>query len=404
MRDNGTMVTRGLLALSLLLASSAHAEEPACWALNTIDVVTHDPGSWTVTGPTWTLASGLGSLTLGDSRQAATMERGTERQVRVAWSRPPQGWCTGDPVELSATVEGNFGGFVYASDPVDAMALAAPPTPPVPFAGVNALDATVITGGLAKSLSGSISAAPREGCETDWSVTARADLGNGQWIGVRYHYSRRPPGDGSGSTAPTGPPVAAEEVGSGGSDPNLDSHGGEGDDEDEDDEDDEDDEPGGDEPEESEPGYLQDSTNGWFHLGGGFGILPATAYPGGLFVLGVGFYTFGLYVGGGFEATFSEFGIRPHGQGYVGVHLPFPVFHPMFGIRLSGGASLRPDPSGQGVASETLSMTAGGQAGFILRKFGGGPGLRVMVEPVYALDQSSGLGRFEVWVSFAGVI
>ncbi len=404
MSDNHRMLFRAVLAFSLLVAAPALADDAECWTLGTVDITTYDNAQWTVQGSTWTLASGLGSLTLEASQQAATMERGTERNSRVAWSKPPARWCAGDPVGLSATAVGNFGGFLYDTYPVSAIVPAQVPTPPVPLSGVNGIDAMQIRGGESAELFGSILVAPRPGGE-DWQLFARADMGNGQWVAVVDHYSKADPADGTTSTAPTAPPAPD---GDGAADEDEDEDEDAGEEPDEGDEDDEDDEEGDDEDDDTKddkPTYLKDSTRGWFHIGGGFGVLPQSAFPGGLFDVGVGFYTFAFYAGGGLQMAFSDtFGIRPHGQGYVGVHIPFPVFHPMFGAKISGGTSVRPDGVAPGVPSSTLSMTVGGQAGFILRQFGGGPGLQVMVEPVYALDQFTGIGGFEIWVSIAGVI
>ena len=389
------MLTRARLLMTFLMASTAHAGEAECWRLGTVEVATHDNAQWTVRGETYTLASGLGSLTLEAGRQAATLERGTARNARVAWSKPPQTWCAGDAVSLRATAAGNFGGILYDTNPVAAIIPAQPPTPPVPLAGVNGLDAMQIRGGEEAELFGSILVAPRPGT-TSWTRVARADMGNGQWVGVVYHYDPVASPDGLVSTAPTAPPAPRAPHGGGGVEGFVLEEGDErADDRSEDD---------GDGTDDQAPTYLSDTTRGWFHLGGGFGVLPLHTYPGGLFELGVGVYTFAFYAGGGYQMTFTERGVRPHGIGYVGVHIPLPVFHPMFGARVSGGGTIVGDPANPAVPTASPSVTFGGQAGFILRKFGGGPGLRVMVEPVYALDQRVGLGAFEFWVSIAGVI
>jgi len=128
------MTIRVLILMSCLAVSTAHAADRECWALGEIEVTTYDNAAWTVVGSKYTLATGLGSATLGADRQAANLERGTERTTRVAWTKPPARWCSDDPVELAATAVGNFGGFLYDSVPVGSIVPADVPTPPVPLA------------------------------------------------------------------------------------------------------------------------------------------------------------------------------------------------------------------------------------------------------------------------------
>ncbi len=406
-------------------AAVAEAEEAECWALVDIAPTTYGDQYWTVSGDRYELTSGLGAATFEDGWQAARLERGDDQRARVAWNKPPARWCAGDPAGLSATATGNFGGFLYDTYPVAAIVTAQEPSPPVPLAGVLAEDALVIRGGQPTELFGTILVSPRPGGE-QWKLIARADLGNGQWVGIVYTYDKLASGSGAATTAPTAPPAGDGPAVAAGGDgenenenddenenENDDENENENEDENEDEDEDEDEDENEDEDEKDDdddkPSYLRDVNRGWFHIGGGFGFPTPVTLPGGLFELGVGFYTFGFYAGGGFQLTvLPEPVVRPHFIGYVGVHIPTPVFHPMFGFRISGGSSVRDSGiatgTGANLPMNTPSAEFGGQAGFILREFGGGQGFRFMVEPVYALDAVDGLGAFELWFSFAGVL
>jgi hypothetical protein len=125
-----------------------------------------------------------------------------------------------------------------------------------------------------------------------------------------------------------------------------------------------------------------DLTSKWFHIGGGFGgVGPgvvddgAPTYGAGRFVLGSGGYTFLLY--GGTELAITHTQVEPlriEGAGFVGVAVPVPVFHPLIGIRGSIGGHFGTDKS------FLPQVSVGPQAGFILRKFDGKPGLRLMID------------------------
>ena len=149
---------------------------------------------------------------------------------------------------------------------------------------------------------------------------------------------------------------------------------------------------------------------GWFHVGGGFGFalspFAEVLLPGGRFTLGLGAYTFMLYGGGGFDIDFQpNTPFRFLGQAYVGVAIPIPVFHPMFGFKIAGGPSVLLNAE---VALPYPTVSVGGQAGFIVRKFDGGPGFRFMVEPAYVETgyylPGEGEGGFEIWFTFAAVM
>ena len=125
--------------------------------------------------------------------------------------------------------------------------------------------------------------------------------------------------------------------------------------------------------------YVGDVNSRWFHVGGGLGAItpeynPYVA-PVGRFVIGGGGYTFGLYATGGLEITGTEdMPLSMLGVGGIGVHIPIPVVHPMFGIKVGGGFANLP------VGSST-AFTFGGQFGLIVREYDGRVGFRLCLEP-----------------------
>ncbi len=125
--------------------------------------------------------------------------------------------------------------------------------------------------------------------------------------------------------------------------------------------------------------YVGDVNSRWFHVGGGLGAItpeynPYVA-PVGRFVVGGGGYTFGLYATGGLEITgMEDMPLSMVGVGGLGVHIPIPVVHPMFGVKVGGGFASLP-------VGASPAFTIGGQFGLIVREFDGNVGLRVCFEP-----------------------
>ena len=151
--------------------------------------------------------------------------------------------------------------------------------------------------------------------------------------------------------------------------------------------------------------YRGDANSPWFHVGGGFGWVqllgPFDELPAqfaGRFTLGGGGYTYGFYGGGGFEITgHPRAPFSLHGLGMLGVHIPVPVVHPMFGLKIGGGFSLvgtTPVPE----------VTVGGTLGVIIRQFDGILGVRVMVEPAVVVSTVTEAGAAEIFVTFALVL
>jgi len=389
-----------LLTAALLVPATASAQDRYCWTLTSTQTVPYQADAFDVTGSRWALKSETGSITITGA-QTATIERPDDKGSRVAWSTPPSTWCSDGPVDLAATASGNLGGVLYDSYPVANLVRAVEPTPPVPMSGVAQGDALYIPGPDSTDLHGSVRVSPRAPGGQQWTLTARIDMGNGQWVGVVWTYDRMDSADGVASTAPTAPPaVLSMDMEPDGGQPSAGDPPGDGATEQDDDEgtDDDEEKDGG-----KEPSYLSDVNRGWFHIGGGFGFVDQVDLlsMGGRFTAGLGFYTFMFYAGGGFEADFRlEVPAKLHGVGYVGMAIPVPVFHPLLGFKIAGGAALYD----RDLVPVAGSLALGGQAGFILRKFGGGPGFRFMVEPTYAIREDVGFGEFELWFTFAGVI
>ncbi len=147
--------------------------------------------------------------------------------------------------------------------------------------------------------------------------------------------------------------------------------------------------------------YVGDANSRWFHVGGGVGALDTYdgyASPVGRFVLGGGGYTFGFYATGGMELSGNALiPVVAQGVGGIGVHIPIPVVHPMFGIKIGGGFARFPDgPSPAG--------TIGGQFGMIVRDFDGKVGFRLLVEPSVTSFPLQGVTSREVFVTLALVL
>jgi hypothetical protein len=147
-----------------------------------------------------------------------------------------------------------------------------------------------------------------------------------------------------------------------------------------------------------------DLSSKWFHVGGGFGGVghglrggDAPTYGAGRFVLGSGGYTWFLYGGSEFAATHTPIEpIRVEGAGYVGIAIPVPVFHPLIGVRGSVGGHFTGD-------AFLPQLSVGPQAGFILRKFDGKPGLRLMVDAGANIRPIEQEVVPEVFVTLSGV-
>ncbi len=151
--------------------------------------------------------------------------------------------------------------------------------------------------------------------------------------------------------------------------------------------------------------YAGDASSPWFHVGGGFGLVqPMDDFVevgnvfAGRFTLGGGGYTYGFYGGGGLEISghaYAPFSL--HGLGMIGVHIPVPVVHPMFGLKIGGGFTLfglEPSPE----------VTIGGQLGLIIRQFDGIVGFRFMVEPAVVVSAIYDSASAEVFFTFALVL
>ncbi len=148
----------------------------------------------------------------------------------------------------------------------------------------------------------------------------------------------------------------------------------------------------------------RDLTKKWFHIGGGFGgVGPgvteegAAVYGAPRFVLGSGGYTWFLYGGTELAITHTEVEkFRIEGAGMIGVAVPIPVFHPMIGIRGAIGGHT----TGQAFLPQ---ISVGPQTGFILRKFDGRPGLRLMVDGGANIRPVEQEVVPEIFVTLAGV-
>ena len=151
--------------------------------------------------------------------------------------------------------------------------------------------------------------------------------------------------------------------------------------------------------------YRGDANSPWFHVGGGFGLVqPMSDFVevgnvfAGRFVLGGGGYTYGFYGGGGLEISGNAYApFSLHGLGMIGVHIPVPVVHPMFGLKIGVGFSaldLEPAPE----------VTIGGNLGVIIREFDGRLGFRFMVEPAVVVSMIYDYAAAEVFFTFALVL
>ena len=120
-------------------------------------------------------------------------------------------------------------------------------------------------------------------------------------------------------------------------------------------------------------------SQGWFHLGGGFGatvVDPSTRISEmtARGVIGGGHSLPFLYGGGELQLTGRRTEpLKLTGVGFVGLTAPTPVFRPQFGLRAGGGHH---------IAERALlpHVVVGPQVGFTLRGAGRRPGLRVMVD------------------------
>jgi hypothetical protein len=147
--------------------------------------------------------------------------------------------------------------------------------------------------------------------------------------------------------------------------------------------------------------YVGDANSRWFHVGGGVGAINAYdgyTSPVGRFVLGGGGYTFGFYATGGLEVSGTDMiPVVVQGVGGIGVHIPIPVVHPMFGIKVGGGFARFPD-------GPTPAGTIGAQLGMIVRQYDGKVGFRVLIEPSVTNFPFQGVSSREVFVTLALVL
>ena len=144
--------------------------------------------------------------------------------------------------------------------------------------------------------------------------------------------------------------------------------------------------------------YLGDANSLWLHAGGGMGMLGTDGgqvTPAGRFVLGGGAYTFGVYATGGLEIQSSRWvPFSAQGVGGFGVHIPIPVVHPMFGVKVGGGVA----EFGEG---PTAMTTVGGQFGVIVREFDRRAGIRLLVEPSMTRYSGGDVVTHELFVTLA---
>ena len=167
--------------------------------------------------------------------------------------------------------------------------------------------------------------------------------------------------------------------------------------------------------------YVGDANSGWFHVGGGVGALVTEPghfrKPTGRFILGGGGYTFGLYAGGGMELSHTQlvpFELLGHAS--LGVHIPIPVVHPMFGLKAGAGLAVLPrgvEPwfeidtgmDALGIRNKPIpSFMLGCQLGVMIREFDGNVGVRLMVEPAVHYYPQIGARATEVFVTAALVL
>lgn len=118
--------------------------------------------------------------------------------------------------------------------------------------------------------------------------------------------------------------------------------------------------------------WIGDTTSGWVHVGGGGGIADAPVpAPVGRVSLGLGAYTIGVYAAFELDGSFrTDVPAHIAALGMVGIHIPTPVIHPMFGLRAGGGPAF--------VHGSVLgSAVAGGHLGLMIRQFDGQFGFRI---------------------------
>ena len=147
--------------------------------------------------------------------------------------------------------------------------------------------------------------------------------------------------------------------------------------------------------------YVGDANSRWFHVGGGVGAIntyEGYTSPVGRFVIGGGGYTFGFYATGGLEVSGTDMmPVMVQGVGGLGVHIPIPVVHPMFGFKIGGGFARFPGgPSPAG--------TIGAQLGMIVREYDGRVGFRLLVEPSVTAFPLQGVSSREVFVTLSLVL
>jgi len=122
------------LAASLIPASASAAD---CFRQTKVEIGPYSPTVFEPSpdGSVWRIADDRqpGAVIL-HGHQSATIERDAHR-AEVAWSAPPQVWCTDGEVELRATFSGDHGGMVYDSNPVSSIVATVEPTPPIPLTG-----------------------------------------------------------------------------------------------------------------------------------------------------------------------------------------------------------------------------------------------------------------------------
>lgn len=143
--------------------------------------------------------------------------------------------------------------------------------------------------------------------------------------------------------------------------------------------------------------YVGDTTSAWAHVGGGLGVMDmalittggveAGYVPQARICLGGGGYTIGLFGGGGLDLTLTEaLPFRIDAYGVIGVHIPIPVVHPLIGLKAGIGIGAVPG------LPPMPSITLGGHAGVIIRKFDKKMGIRLNLEPaaVIVVDPDAG--------------
>jgi hypothetical protein len=403
------------LAPALLLATTANAEERACYQLARADTPEeHDPSerlSWPE-GATWEVVL-LASLsvrhtatsaprlevTLDSDLQGATVERASEDGTpgpvgHYAWSRPPDVWCSDVPASLEMGIQGQGESLRFSTFPAASVVMDG-----VTRVDDEILSVQMVAPGLRQTR---IPVAPRVDGPPEFTllVTVAPDLQRPDLVlPIHHHYVRMPTADGAQAGGPTPPPILASseppdaELGEGDPPPVGEDEG------------EEQAETEGEAPaeEEHKKSYLGDVSSGWFHLGGGGALIrPGTdAFTGGgRFALGFGGYTFFFYGGAGFEMDFSPVvPLKTHGVAYLGVHIPIPVVHPLIGVKVAGGMAADPLTGRVGP-----SLGIGGQAGLIIRAFDGRGGFRFMVEPTFGLTgMGDDVSTFELWFVAAAV-